>query len=167
MTTPTGQISASDVNTELGRASNAAFNINEGSNTALGPRFLAGIFTSGTTISMNDLRGKTRFTASGPGTVIGYGQQLGAGEITAITDAATITVSGGNSPYTYSWSYVSGDDALAFDPTSASTVFARTVFVSVAQTIILSGVYRCTVTDNIGRVISVDVTVETVHTETS
>lgn len=167
MTTPSGTISASDVNTELGRASNAAFNINEGSNTVLGPRFLAGIFTSGTAISMNDLRGKTLFKVTGPASVAGNGQQLGAGDITAVTGAATVTATGGDSPYTYSWTYVSGTEATVYSPTSNSTQFARTVYVNIAQSINLSGVYRCTVTDNIGRVASVDVTVQTTHTETT
>lgn len=167
MTTPVGQISASDVNIELVRASGAQLDLNEGSNTVVGPRFLAGIFTNGAAISMNDLRGKTLFVASGPSSVFGQAFRSGAGLITATTVAAVISAAGGDPSYSYSWSYVSGDSASVFNPSSASTQFSRTVYVDVAEEINLSGVYRCTITDSIGRVRTVDVTVNTRHTETS
>ena len=56
MVLPTGTISMSQVNTELGRSSTASINLNE---TAV--RTLAGVASG--TISMNDLRGKSSFTA--------------------------------------------------------------------------------------------------------
>lgn len=59
MTTPTGTISLSDVNVELGRSSTASINMNESA-----VRTLAGVGGSGTIISMNDLRGKSNLAAT-------------------------------------------------------------------------------------------------------
>jgi hypothetical protein len=59
MTTPTGTISLSDVNVELGRSSTASINMNESA-----VRTLAGVGGSGTIISMNDLRGKSNLGAT-------------------------------------------------------------------------------------------------------
>ncbi|QQX80865.1 hypothetical protein JK628_03035 [Shewanella sp. KX20019] len=53
MGTPTGKISASDINKELGRSTSASFNLNDGA-----VRALANKPGSGKTISFGDLRGK-------------------------------------------------------------------------------------------------------------
>jgi|APGre2960657404_1045060.scaffolds.fasta_scaffold15031_2 hypothetical protein len=60
MPTPTGTISMSDVNTELGRSATASINLNEAA-----VRSLAGVASG--TISMNDLRGKSNVTFSPDG----------------------------------------------------------------------------------------------------
>ena len=54
MPTPTGTISLSNVNTELGRSATANINMNDSA-----VRTLAGVGGSGTIISMNNLRGKS------------------------------------------------------------------------------------------------------------
>lgn len=58
MPTPTGTISLSDVNIELGRSSTQTIDMNDSA-----VRNLAGVGGSGTTISMNDLRGKSNLAA--------------------------------------------------------------------------------------------------------
>lgn len=59
MTTPTGTISLSDVNVELSKSSTAAISLND-----TDVRTLAGVTGSGTTISMDNLRGKSSVTVS-------------------------------------------------------------------------------------------------------
>jgi hypothetical protein len=58
MPTPTGTISLSDVNIELGRSSTQTIDMNDSA-----VRALAGVGGSGTAISMNDLRGKSSLAA--------------------------------------------------------------------------------------------------------
>lgn len=61
MPTPTGTISLSDVNVELGRSSTANISMNEAA-----VRTLAGVGGSGTVISMDNLRGKSSLAATLP-----------------------------------------------------------------------------------------------------
>lgn len=61
MPTPTGTISLSNVNTELGRSSTANISMNEAA-----VRSLAGVGGSGTVISMDNLRGKSSLAATLP-----------------------------------------------------------------------------------------------------
>lgn len=102
MTTPTGTISLSDVNVELGRSSTANISMNESA-----VRTLAGVGGSGTAISMNDLRGKSSFSVNYPsgasGVFFGYDY---CGYADTQVDAPTI--SGGTGTYTYSWTRISG-----------------------------------------------------------
>lgn len=58
MTTPTGTISLNDVNVELGLSGTTTISMNQAN-----VRTLAGVGGSGTTISMNDLRGKSNRVA--------------------------------------------------------------------------------------------------------
>lgn len=104
-----------------------------------------------------------RLEASGPLSVYGYGSRLNAGSVSATTNAATITVTGGSGSYTYAWSYVSGSPAVVTSPTSASTTFSRNASAAdPANT--LTGVYRCTVTDAATSLTATwDVTVRTEH----
>lgn len=62
---------------------------------------------------------------------------------TVTTDATTVTPSGGTGPYTYAWSYVSGDTHIvALSPTADTTAFgAPTAYAE------LDAVWKCTVTD--------------------
>lgn len=102
MTTPTGTISLSDVNVELGRSSTANISMNEAA-----VRTLAGVGGSGTAISMNDLRGKSSLSVNYPsgasGSFFGYDY---CGYADTQVDAPTI--SGGTGTYTYSWTRISG-----------------------------------------------------------
>ena len=59
MTLPTGTISLSQVNTELGRSATATIDMNDSA-----VRTLAGVGGSGTTISMSNLQGKSNVTIS-------------------------------------------------------------------------------------------------------
>jgi len=161
MTLPTGTITMGQVNTELGRSATATISLNE---TAV--RTLAGV-PSGT-ISMNNLRGKSSFSASGTTSVSGSDTRLGAGSKTVTTSAASVTPSGGTSPYSYLWEYVSGDTFLPNTSTSNSTTFSKNMTVSVGQTVEATGVYRCRVTDSASNVVyGPNCTVFTQLTETS
>lgn len=60
------------------------------------------------------------------------------------TNSVTVTPSGGTAPYTYAWSFVSGDTVTINSPTSATTTFTG----DPVGYSVLSSVYRCTVTDN-------------------
>lgn len=59
------------------------------------------------------------------------------------TNTVTVSVQGGIAPYTYAWSKVVGADVTITAPTSATTAFTETR----EPGTILSGTYRCTVTD--------------------
>jgi hypothetical protein len=61
MPTPTGTISLSNVNTELGRSATANINMNDSA-----VRALAGVGGSGTIITMDNLRGKSSLAATLP-----------------------------------------------------------------------------------------------------
>jgi hypothetical protein len=133
MALPTGTISISQVNTELGRGATVSISLNE---TAV--RSLAGVASG--TISMNNLRGKTfaptiSISPDPLQTTIGGGGSVTSG-------AATATASGGAGGYTYAWAYVSGDSFTINSSTSASTTFTTTL-VSGGYKL---GNYRCTVT---------------------
>jgi hypothetical protein len=102
-----------------------------------------------------------------PSTVSGSETVLGTGSVsvTVITGDATTTVSGGSAPYTYLWEYVSGDTATVLNSTNAVTAFSRTVTQISPFTVVLTGVYRCRVTDALSTVVFTgNVTVETTHT---
>lgn len=102
-----------------------------------------------------------------PGTVSGSETVLGSGSVsvTVITGNATTTASGGQTPYTYLWEYVSGDTATVLSSTNAVTAFSRTVTQTSPFTVFRTGVYRCRVTDALSTVVFTgNVTVETTHT---
>jgi hypothetical protein len=94
MTTPTGTISLSQVNTELGAASNAPISLNQ-SNV----RTLAGV-PSGP-ISMDNLRGKTNFTFTV--SMSPTSQTLSGTTVNRSFAATTATASTGT-PTSYTWS---------------------------------------------------------------
>lgn len=73
-----------------------------------------------------------------------YGTVDSGASTTAVTNAATVSVTGGKPPYTYAWD---GDATLAIDaPTSATTTFSAAVGPSESS----AGAYSCTVTDAAG-----------------
>lgn len=67
---------------------------------------------------------------------------LGVGWVNITTNTITVTPTGGVAPYTYAWSYVSGDAVTVLSPTSAATQFRSNTTAS--------AVYACTVTDSTG-----------------
>jgi hypothetical protein len=80
-----------------------------------------------------------------------FGSRVGAGSVTTAT--VTVTASGGTGPYTYAWANVSGDTFTVTAPTGATTAFQTTVTVGEDK----SGIYRCTVTDDVAATYTVDV----------
>lgn len=78
-----------------------------------------------------------------PATVRATG--IGLGPDTLYTDPATAMPTGGAGPYTYAWTRLTGSGA-ATTPTAATTTFSALV---PAGTII-TGTFRCTVTDALG-----------------
>jgi len=57
------------------------------------------------------------------------------------TNIVTVTPAGGTGPYTYSWTYVSGDAVTVLSPSSAATKFLSATSAE--------AVYKCTVTDSL------------------
>lgn len=70
------------------------------------------------------------------------------GSCTATSTTATTTTTGGLEPYTYAWSFVSGDSFTITSPTSSSTTFSKNNAVSGSPT--FNGIYKCIVTDDNG-----------------
>jgi hypothetical protein len=69
-----------------------------------------------------------------------------AGDTGTITsNSTTVTPNGGTSPYTYSWSKVSGDTLTVTSPTAATTTFSTS---GLGEGNFVAATYRCTVTDS-------------------
>lgn len=62
---------------------------------------------------------------------------------------ATTTTTGGLEPYTYVWSFVSGDSFNINNPTSNATKFNKTNAVAGNPSFV--GIYKCIVTDDNGQ----------------
>lgn len=90
-------------------------------------------------------------SASGGGTV--SGTRVGTGD--AYSSPATITASGGVTPYSYAWSYYSGDSIAITSPSSASSTFYRTLANGNSSSTVVKG----TVTDALGATAFIFVTV--------
>jgi len=160
MVLPTGTISMRQVNVEILRPATQTISFNDATvrNLAIRP--------SGS-ISMSHLRGKAYFTITGgSSSVSGTGNRLGVGNVSATTETATVSLVGGQSPYTYEWELMSG--TAASHSNTGSTTFTRTTSVNVGQTVTLTGVYRCKATDATGAIAyGPNCTVTTFHNETS
>jgi hypothetical protein len=121
MSTPTGTISMSDVNTELGRASNTNISLNEGV-----VRTLAGV--SSGTISMDNLRGKSNHTPYSD--VAGFSYTGGDQSYTVPSGITSILVrvwgAGGGSGFVAPAGALGGYSEAIFS-TSPGTVFTVVV----------------------------------------
>jgi hypothetical protein len=137
MTTPTGTISLSDVNVELGRSSTANISMNEAA-----VRTLAGVGGSGTVISMDNLRGKSSFSVSYPSNV---SSSFSGYDYCGYVDGqvGVPTISGGTGSYSYSWARISGSTAIEI---SSSTVQRPVFFVSSLCNDTAIATWRVTVT---------------------
>ena len=123
MTLPTGTISMSQVNTELGRSSTAAISLGESA-----VRTLAGVASG--TISMNNLRGKSAMSVTANDVFGANGGFAQSGSVSTAGSSPNTTVTGGASPYTYSWTHISTSsgptpgisNASSANPTWSATV---------------------------------------------
>lgn len=154
MTLPTsGIITFADINIELGKSATDSISLNDSD-----VRSLAGV-PSGT-IRMSDFYGKSAaapLSASiDPDFVSG---NCNGNSCTATTGAATVTVIGGNSPYSYQWERVSGDVFNINSINNATTTFNR-----IGTDQFFMGTYRCRVTDSNSNVaLTNNITVNSVH----
>lgn len=84
--------------------------------------------------------------------------------INVTTNSVTISTSNGVGPFTYSWSYVSGEVMTVNSSTAATTTFSNSALAADPATV-ENAVYRCTVTDtgNGGYSTYIDVNVQTSH----
>lgn len=94
-----------------------------------------------TTVDVTVSITRTAMTATVSPTSL-YKSGLAADQTTA---SATVSVTGGVSPYTYSWAKLSGDTFTINSSTSATTTFTKTGMLA-GDT--FYGTYRCTVTDS-------------------
>ena len=89
--------------------------------------------------------------SGGSTSVSGNATRSGAGTSTVTTSSASIgTVSGGATPYTYLWQYVSGDTFTPTTSTFSSTTFSTNITVGIGESVTKTGVYQCRVTDAAG-----------------
>lgn len=78
------------------------------------------------------------------------------------SDAVTVTATGGNGIYSFSWAWVSGEVLTPTAPTSATTAFVGSLSHNEATT----SVYRCTVVSN-AQTEDIDVTIDLEYTYTA
>lgn len=134
-------LSMSQVNTELGRATNATTSLLESA-----VRGLAGV-PSGP-VSFSNLLGKASLIATGHNDSRNYISSTGAGNADAFPN---VTTTGGIAPITYSWSFTSNPQGATLLNATSATATVRKAF-----TLNSSGSYgavlQCVVTDNVGTV---------------
>lgn len=70
------------------------------------------------------------------------------------------TASGGYSPYTYAWTYVSGDAGIACsNSTAQSPSFSKTLSAGPGGSTDTNAVWRCTVTDSASQTAHADINI--------
>lgn len=131
-------LSMSQINVELGRASNATTSLTESA-----VRTLAGV-PSGA-VSFSNLLGKSSFSASGNGDAQDY-VSTSSGNADS---HPSVTASGGTTPYTYLWSFTSNPNGASLLNSTSATATVRKAF-SANQTGAYSAVLQCVVTENNG-----------------
>lgn len=148
MTLPaSGAISLSQVNTELGRGSTNAIDMNDSA-----VRTLAGVGGSGSQWSMNSLYGKSSLSASGVDDFRSYSTSASGGTASAFP---SVNRSGGNGSYTYSWSFTSNPQGASLSNSTAQTPTVSQNFVknssggfsAVLQCVVTSGGSSVTVSN--------------------
>jgi hypothetical protein len=143
MTTPTGQIAASDVNVELGRAWNSFWHMNDSAVRALSGQ------TSGY-VDMWTLRGKSSYTplsASSNG-VHYHNSSPNTSSIQSYPQTCYLSYSGGSGTITFQWAWQNGNSggiSLTNDKSQNCTVSVSTRFGTNN-----SGTLQCTITDGTG-----------------
>lgn len=134
-----GPIAMSQVNTELGRASNATISLGE---TAV--RVLAQVPAGA--ISLDNLHGKSSMAVSGNNDARSYNSGAGGGNADSFP---TVTVTGGQAPYSYVWSFTSNPQSANLFNATTSTPRVSKAFSSGASGS-YTAILQCVVTDNQG-----------------
>jgi len=92
-------------------------------------------------------------TSGGSTNVSGSAVRIGPGNSSVTTSSASVgTVTGGTTPYSYLWGYVSGDVFTVNSSTSSSTTFTASITVGVGGSVTKTGVYQCRITDAAGAI---------------
>jgi hypothetical protein len=144
----TGTLAMSQVNTELGRSSSATISLGESA-----VRTLAGV-PSGA-ISFQNLRGKSAMSVSASN-VSGSASGFASSGFVATSGSPNTTVTGGTSPFTFSWARISGSTVPQI-----SSATAQNPGWSNANTPagINTATWRVTVTDANSNTATADITV--------
>jgi hypothetical protein len=147
-----GAVSLLDLQDEFGGATPISINeYYKGGANVPNTTTNASVPTSGT-ISFDDFHGASDIPPlSGTKSGNAFGSRNAPGG-TVVTNSVTITPSGGVAPYTYAWSYVSGDNLTIDSPTSATTSFEGIVSGAAPDKV---GTYKCRITDHVGTIFDV------------
>lgn len=169
MPVPTSPVSFSSIQAEFGGSNPISMSeyYRGGANVPTGQTTSStdGVaISTGGSIRVGMFRGLTKTVAnplniiSGPTTASGTGGSFTDGDtVVVFTESIFMNVGGGVAPYTFTWTYVSGDSAVVTVPGSQSTQFTRSQVVPSDQ----SGVYQFRVTDSTGTFVTRNVTVTT------
>lgn len=134
-------LSMSQINTELGRATNATTSLTESA-----VRTLAQV-PSGP-VSYSNLLGKASLTVTGNSNDQTYSSAGTGGTANAIP---SVTVAGGQSPYTYAWSFTSNPQGATLSNANLQTCTVGKTY-SANSSGSFSATLQCVVTDNLGTV---------------
>lgn len=147
MALPSGTISMSQVNTELGRGATAALSMND---SAL--RTLAQVGGSGTAVSMNNLRGKSAYTAMNVTANDIYVEEAAPGNAYTGNWYPSVSVSLGSGGYTYVWTFTNNAGGFTLVTSTASNAQIRHSVTKFGYS--GDAIMNCQVTDNTGHVVN-------------